>query len=464
MLLGLISTVWLTRAVGPTYFGYYAVMLTIVTLGGLLINAGLSTAGSQRVANDANAAGEALWVVTVSRTIIAALAVLGGMALLAVVPIDPILRGYLRVGLVVWAILPLRSEWALVAQGRLRALSGLRVAGASATLLAVILLVRDVSDADRVAWIPVVGAIVSGAGSTLFAHRWSPFRRPVGNPIAATIWLYLHDGLHYLKSDMSVFIVTSSDRLFLYVFATPAVVGLYEAAYRVIQPFYLISVVVADAMYLQLARAMQGGQIAATVRRYVDLMCFATVPLGFFLLAFSAPIIRILYGSSYAGASDYLAILGWVITFGYTSGVAVMPFSAWNRPREYGNATALGGALNLGLNVLLIPPLKGFGAAWATVAAKITVTLIGISYFRRATDYPLVRDFAEYLAISAAALAAAVPATWFLPYPTASGIVLFGLVYLTLVALVRWRRYGAASTGILRSLFFGGSDVSKSGE
>lgn len=442
LLLGLGSTVWLTRAVGPSYFGYYAVMVTIVTLGGLLINAGLSTAGSQRVANDPARAGEVLWVVTVSRAVIAAFAILGGTVLLAVVPMDPILRDYLRVGLVVWAIIPLRSEWALVAQGRLRALSGLRVAGAAATLLTVVLLVRDVSDAERVAWIPVVAAIVSGAGSTLFAHRWSPFRRPVGTPIAASILAYLHDGLHYFKSDVSVFIFTSSDRLFLYAFATPAVVGLYEAAYRIIQPFYLISVVVADAMYLQLARAMQTGKISATVRRYVDLMCFATIPLGFFLLAFSSSIVLILYGSSYAEASEYLAILGWVITFGYTSGVAVMPFSAWNRPREYGNATGLGGALNLGLNVALIPPFKGFGAAWATVVAKIAVTLIGIRYFRRATDYPLVRDFAEYLAISASAFAAAVAATRLLPYPTASGIAVFGVVYVALVAVVRWRQYG----------------------
>jgi O-antigen/teichoic acid export membrane protein len=461
MLLGLTSTVWLTRAVGPSYFGYYAVMVTIVTLGGLLVNAGLSTAGSQRVANDPSKAGEVLWVVTVSRALIAAFFILGGLVVLAIVPMDAILRDYLRVGLVVWAIIPLRSEWALVAQGRLRALSGLRVAGAAATLLTVILLVRDVSDADRVAWIPVVGAIVSGAGSTLLAQRWSQFRRPVGIAIAASIRAYMHDALNYLKSDVSVFIFTSSDRLFLYAFATPAVVGLYEAAYRVLQPFYMISAVVADAMYLRLARAMQTGQLGPTVRRFVDLMCFATIPLGFFLLAFSSSVILILYGSSYAGASEYLAILGWVITFGYTSGVAVMPFSAWNRAREYGNATGFGGALNLGLNVALIPPFKGFGAAWATVAAKIAVTLIGIRYFRRATDYPLVRDFAEYFAVSAAALAVAVPATWFLPYPTASGIGSFGLVYVGLVAAIRWRHYGRLSAGTLRSLLPGGSDVNK---
>jgi O-antigen/teichoic acid export membrane protein len=249
------------------------------------------------------------------------------------------------------------------------------------------------------------------------------------------------DGLHYLKSDASVFIFTSSDRLFLYVFATPTVVGLYEAAYRVIQPFYMVSAVVGDAMYLPLARSFGTDRLRPVFRRYVDLMCFATVPLGFFLLAFAPTVISFVYGTKYAESSQYLAILGWVITFGYTAGVAVLPFTAWNRPREYGNSTLLGGALNLGLNFALIPRYGGSGAAWATVAAKVAVMFSAVRYFRRATDYPLVRDFVEYASFSAVAFGTALAATSLPPYPAASGIIVFGLVYVTLVALVRWRRY-----------------------
>jgi O-antigen/teichoic acid export membrane protein len=207
----------------------------------------------------------------------------------------------------------------------------------------------------------------------------------------------------------------------------------------VIQPFYMISSVVADAMYLPLAQAFGTDRLRSTLRRYVDLMCFATIPVGFFLVLFAPSVIEVLYGSTYAPASDYLAFLGWVITFGFTAGVAVVPFSAWNRSREYGNSTLLGGVLNLGLNFALIPSYAGFGAAWATVAAKVAVTFAGIRYFRGATDYPLVRDFAEYTLCSGAALAAGFAASRVLPYPAAAGIAIFSLVYLALVATVRWR-------------------------
>lgn len=442
--LGVATTVWVSRTVGPSYFGYYAVMLTIINIGAVFINAGLSTAGSQQIANQPRRAGEILGIVTALRACIALVLILGGLVTLAMAPVDPVLRGYLLVGLIAWALLPLRSEWVLVAQGRVRVLSLIRVTASAASLIAAIVLIRDVSNADRVPWISLAPAFVAAIGSAFAANRASPVRRAVGSSTVIAR-AYLADGLHYLKADASALIFTSSDRLFLYVFATPAVVGLYEAAYRVIQPFYTISSVVGDAMYLQLAEAFGTDRLKATFRRYVDLMCFATFPLGFFLLAFAPTVIAVLYGTKYAGASDYLSILGWVITFGYASGVTVIPFSAWNRPREYGNSQAIGGALNLVLNAILIPPFRGTGAAWATVAAKVSVTIAGLRYFRQVSDYPLIRDFAEYLIISLAAFAAGSMAGRLLPGPQISGMVVFGLVYLALAAIVRWRRYRPAA-------------------
>lgn len=447
LLLGVIATLWVSRIVGPSYFGYYAVMLTIITLGGLLINAGLPTVGSQRIANTPADSAEVLWVVTIGRAALAAAAV--GIALLAlgVAQIDPVLRDYLRIGLVMWAVIPLSNGWVLVAQGRLRAISAVRVAGSLATLVTALVMVHDVSDAGQIAWVPVAGAVVNAAGTSLLAHRAAGIRRPAESRVGITFRQYFGAGFHTLKADVSAFIFTSSDRLFLYAFTTPAVVGLYAAAYSVIQPFYMINVVIWDAMYLPVAQAMGTDRLKRTFRRYVDLMSFATIPVGFFLFAFAPVVISTLYGPTFAPASEYLAILGWVITFGYTSGIAVVPFSAWNRPREYGNATAVGGALNIALNFALIPTYQAVGAAWATLAAKVAVTLVGIRYFRRAADYPLLRDFVEYLSVSAAAFAAAFVANHILGFSPVVGIVIFGLVYVALIASVRWRHYRPASSG-----------------
>jgi O-antigen/teichoic acid export membrane protein len=440
---GLASTLWITRGVGPTYFGYYAVTLAIATLGSLVVNAGISTAGAQRVANDPAAAAEALWTVVLARLAIAALAVSAGLAALAVLPIDPIVAAYLRVAVLSWLLVPWRSEWLLIAQGRIRALSVVRALSSAATLLAAVVLVRDVADAPLIAWIPVTGSAVGAVASVVATRRSAAFRRPAG-ALWPPVGRMMRDGIHYLKADVSVYVFTTSDRLFLYVFATPAVVGLYEAAYRIIQPFYLISSVVGDAMYLQLAQAAGTPRLRPTMRRYVDLMSVATIPLGFFLAAFATEIIGGLYGPQYADASGYLAVLGWVITFGFMSGIAVLPLTGWNRPREYGDATALGGLVNLVLNVALIPRFGGVGAAWATVAAKVAVTLAGVRYHVRTVDYPLVRDFVEYLAMAALAFAIQEGLSFALRYPRAAGIVVFIVAYLVIVSTVRWRAFRAS--------------------
>ena len=297
LLLSLISTVWVSRAVGPTLFGYYAVALTIITLGTLGINAGLSMAGAQRAANDPDQSGEIWWAVVAGRLVIAVPAVIIGIVILMAMPIAPVLGGFLVVGFLSWVVVPFRTEWLLIAHGRLAAISAARVLGSVASVLVAVLFVRDPADAWRLPFVAVASATASAAVTMFVAWRSWPLRRPKEQSRRAVIGAYLADGFHYLKSDAAIFIFTSSDRIFLYVFASPAVVGLYEAAYRVIQPFYTISTVVGDTMYVQLARAFATDRLNATFRRYVDLMCLVTIPLGFFLLAFAPAVISLLYGS-----------------------------------------------------------------------------------------------------------------------------------------------------------------------
>lgn len=451
LVLGLVSTVWVSRAVGPTFFGYYAVTLTITTLATTGINAGLSSAGSQWVANEPERAGAIWWEVLVGRIVIAVPAIGVGLILLTFLPMASVLHDFLLIGLLLLALLPFRTEWLLIAEGRLQALSAIRVLASVASLLFAVMFIRGPSDAGRLPFVAVAFAAASAVVSMLAAARTTSLRWPRNPGPRGVLRAHILGGLHYLKNDASVFIFTSSDRLFLYAFATPAIVGLYDAAYRVIQPFYMIFSVVGDAMYRSLAEAYGTDRLKETFRRYVDLMCFATIPLGFFLLAFSPAVIDILYGTKFAGSSEFLKILGWVITVAYTSGVAVVPFAAWNRPREYGNSSFIGGGVNLALNFTLIPAYNGYGAAWATVAANVVVTLVGVRYFRQATDYPLVFDLIQYLVVSFAALAIAVVTAWVLPYSAFLGIVVFGLAYVVLVGIVRWRHYGQIARQVLRA-------------
>lgn len=442
-----LTTIWIGRALGPAHYGYFALTLTLIQIAGIALNLGFSNAGSQRIANDPEETARTWWAVVGGRTMLCAIALPFAAAIALLAPIDGELRQLLLVGEFALVVLPFRSEWLLVGRGWGTALAAVRVAATGSAALLAVALVHGPGDAGLAPLVLVAQASSAASMSVAFAsrrvHLTSGSAIRAALPLVATLG---RAGLHYLRTDVAVFIFASSDRLFLAVFSAPTVLGLYDAAYRLIQPFYAISTVVGDTMYLDLARSFGTARLRFVLRRYVDLMSIATIPVGFFCAVNATGLVTAVYGQGYAQGASYLAILGWVITLGYAAGTAILPMAAWNRPREYGNATTGGGIADLALNVALIPPFAGFGAAIATVGANIVTTIQGIAYFGSVTDYPLLRDYAEYLVAAAAGAIAALAANAVIPGHPVVGVIGFGLAYLALVVALRFRSWSAVRT------------------
>jgi O-antigen/teichoic acid export membrane protein len=434
--LSVATTIIVTRSVGPSSFGFYAVSAVLVQLGVLVSGLGLGQAGSVLVARDGVPVPRVVATIVPPRLVAALALATAGEVVLAVGPLDPRLRGVLGPALLALPLAAIRTEWLFVALGRVGVAAALRVSGALSALALAVTAIHGEGDTFGLgllllvpiaapAALGVVGAVASGLLS------WGP------RASAADVRAALASGSHFLRGELSTFVTTSSDRLFLFAFAAPTVVGLYDAAYRIIQPFYSVAAVVNDAYYAKLASALGDAERRRRVlRRYVDLSCVATIPVGFLLVAHSGPIVGLIYGEPFAGASAYLSLLGWVITLGFTAGVLVFPLTAWGRSRDYGDAVMAGSATNLALNVALIPFLSGVGAALATVAAKGVVTLAGLRAFRRVVGEPIVRDLVVWCAVSAIALGlsllvVAAVGAW-------PGLIAFAIVY-SLAAM--WSRF-----------------------
>jgi O-antigen/teichoic acid export membrane protein len=402
-----IAGIWVSRAIGPAHFGYYALVWVLVQVGTMLIGFGTSTAGAQRVANDPSTSGVTWWSIVLGRLGLAAIVVPATAVMFRVLPVDAELQSMIGIALLALVVQPFRSEWLLLGHGHATSLAVLRVVSTAAALIAAVVIVRGPDDAPiSTIVISVQSAALAVAGSIAAMRLTAPFVRSAFVAGASGATSMLRAGVDYLRNEVSVFVYTSSDRLFLFVFATPTVLGLYDAAYRIIQPVYAISGVVGDTMYAELARTFRTNSSTAVFRRYVDLMSFATIPFGFFCLTAAPWIMSTIYGDRFMDGADFLRILGWVITLGYAAGIAILPMGAWNRPREYAGGTTWGAAADLVLNAALIPALGGIGAALATVAANLVTVVVGLRNFRRVTDYPLVRSLATYALASAAAGAA----------------------------------------------------------
>jgi O-antigen/teichoic acid export membrane protein len=273
-----------------------------------------------------------------------------------------------------------------------------------------LLLIRSPADAPGLALVLFAPSAVMGICSLILVPFLTPRDRRRGSEalMPASVRRWYAGGFDYAKADLSLLVYMSADRFILYGIGGAAVVGIYEAAYRIIQPFYAISTVVRESMFVDLARDLGTPRLEATLQRWISLMFIATIPVGPFLMLHAGWVIQLVYGPAYRDAALPLSILGWAITVGYVSGAVVLPFLSWNRARAYGNAILAGNITNLVGNAILTPSLGPVGAALATVAAKIAVTVAGVRTFRIASSFAIVRESVRYVGASVVAVVASV--------------------------------------------------------
>ncbi|BEH09162.1 MULTISPECIES: oligosaccharide flippase family protein [Geobacter] len=407
LLLGAASMIYMSRVVGPEYVGFSAATSAVLLLLARFADGGLTALSSQRLARDDDTLGSLL-ALTVPPKIVLSCAVIAATLLVArFAGIDPRLAYFLSTAVFLIFFEVFSPAWVFVALGEINTASFIRVAQSSIYALVVFAFIRAPLDWQKLPYIMVLNSALGCVLALLFLGRrrvLSLDRRQFGPAYGRKIRQAFAESRHFLKADLSLYVFTTSDRLILYYFATPHAVGIYEAAYKIINPFYAISSIVTPTMFRPLAQSFKQGTPAAVLSRFTFLMLVGTVPLGFFLLLFSDSIIMTLYGPSFSESIACLQVLGFAISLGYAAGAIVLPFSAWNMAREYGATMIYGNIFNVLLNVALIPSLGGVGAALSTVAAKLAVALAAYRHFRNVTDYPILSDLLLFAVMACAPL------------------------------------------------------------
>jgi O-antigen/teichoic acid export membrane protein len=430
-----LATIMTVRTIGPAMAGNLAVTSTLFYAGTVIVGGGIPSFGAQRVALDE--AGGHFVRSALSARLVLALAWFGVVQLVvAILPFDAALAALIRSTTLGAFAIAAKHEWYLVGRGRVGMVSVVRASSALATVAVAVIFVRA-EDTVGLTLFVLAGPVLAAGLSSLFAGRLLVARPRLFDGPDIGIVDALRGGLHYLKADVSIFVYNNSDRPFVYLFGGAAAAGLYDAAYKLIQPFSAVSGVISDTMFRALATVPRAGRPhTILLRRYVDRMFVATIPVGFFTLGFGQQVVDLVYGHAFAGAGPLLGVLGWVVSAGYVSGVFAMPLAAWQAPREYGNSILAGSIANLLLNIALIPQLMGIGAALATVGAKLVVAAFALTPFRARSSYPVVRDLSAYGMASGVALLSGVGMMAALGnHGVGPGV--FVLVYLVVVLVVR---------------------------
>jgi len=243
--------------------------------------------------------------------------------------------------------------------------------------------------------------------------------------------------LPFFVQDLFTTLLSILDTFILSVLATQTDVGRYGAAYRLFEsPYFIPGALVGafSAMYTYLGPDSTP-PLNSVYQRSIKLAVTLMMPLGVALMVLPGPICRLVYGSAFDSAAPALRILGPAVVL---LGVITLTISLLVSRGEPGRTASLSGimvAVNVALNLLLIPLFTVTGAAAAMLATEVIFTVwIGHRALRMV-------GHVEWASMLAGALAAGVgmaAVAALLHTNLAAALVASTLTYLVVLVAVDW--------------------------
>lgn len=371
--LALVSSVILSRALGPSGFGTLGFGLALVTYFVYVVNLGFDTLGAREVAKDTGRLGDLAGHILTLRVGLGLVALALYIAVVAWLPRPPTEAVALAIlGLAIPAQ-AFSTEWAFHGTERMHEVAVYVVGVAVLQVLGYLLTVRGPEDLVTAAAIQG-GALVVGTGWLWVRHRLSFGQiRPLLNRPEQTRLLRL--SLPIATSSFMIAVYYNIDKVMLGVVRDDAEVGLYEAAYKLLSAAIMPCIVLAQGFFPQLAAAHTGE--GAALRHTSELFLRTLLAVGLPLVALAAvlgpSLILVFFGPDFQGSVAPFSILLINAAFVYLNTAYAQPLLAWNRQQAFMRAVMGGAAVNVALNLVLIPPLGSSGAAVATVVAEICV-------------------------------------------------------------------------------------------
>lgn len=160
------------------------------------------------------------------------------------------------------------------------------------------------------------------------------------------------------------------DQVMLHKMTTDSVLGQYVAAVRVSELFEMLptALMFTLAPILAVSVAHPEKFRSYTDRAFRYFMVLAS-GLCVFMTVGAKIIVRVLYGKQFLPAAPMLEVLIWSEIAVFFAAVVANTMVAKNQQNLLPIPTVAGAAINIGLNLVLIPRYAAMGAAWATLAS-----------------------------------------------------------------------------------------------
>lgn len=386
----------LARYLGVEQFGQYATVIAFVNLFMVLNDLGVSRLslleGSREKEKIGRFLGNGLLIETVLSLILFGLMIIIGKAI-----------GYSGIIielLIILAIAELLFESRKIYQSTLQSLtkfnliSWQQIIYSALFFLFVLIAVFMKPEVKLVAYIQLFVSALMFIIYLIFVFRYI---KPVVKlneivPILKKSWIFCISSVFFIIYFQIAIVLLS-------IMKSDVDVGYYSAIYRLVVAFYMIPQIIFQILLpyiyqFSLNNKEKFSRVTHTVQKY--LLAIA-VPLTVLLWLGANPLIQFVYGKSYLPAVLVCQIISFVLIIRFFTYSSAESITAINKQKIRAGIEGITAAVNVVLNLLLIPIYGYVGAAIATLATELTLGALFYLYMENYFKEGVLRSLKNFL-------------------------------------------------------------------
>lgn len=376
-------TIYVARYLGAEGFGIISLAISITGIFGIMVDLGLTTLMIREVSRDQSRTSKFITNTAILKII---LSLLAGGALIIFLN----LSGYSQLVQNVVYLLYISvivNTFSLIFSALMQAAEKMEYVSVSTILNSVVLLGGTLVGIYYTRDIYYFATLYILANSLNFIYLALIYLWKFGFPqleVDLSFWKpTLQEAWPFGIAGLSGSLYTYVDSIILSLIQGNLVVGWYSAAYRLMLITLFIPSAVNTAIFPLMSRLYVSSQDSLVLinERYFKYMLILGLPLGFGTTILANKIVLLIFGADFAPAVIALQILIWTMVFTFAGATFVQILQSVNKQLLLTKISLICLAINVVLNLILIPRYSYIGASLVTVFTEIIL----VSYIIRVT-------------------------------------------------------------------------------
>ena len=377
-----ILTIFIARYLREAGFGQYSLVVTITGFFLLLTNYGLGTTAFREISKDVSQAGKYVTNILFIRTCLGVISFLLLVVTIRILSYSP----EIALACYVYGITILSTNFIELFTSLFNAYEKMEYAALLMVILNVLTLGFGIA-AVRYGLVPLmVSSVFAGIFAVIIGFKLAT--RMVRLDISCLdkdfIVTLLRESTPIMLIGFLGIIYFRVDIVLLSKLKTSADVGIYNAAYKLMDSFMIVSTAIIGATFPHISRysklpAKQYGRIFAKLS-YVMFGLGTLISLVTFYYADG--IVKLMFGSGYQESVQVLKIVIWTVPFIYINAVLLYTLIGFNQQKRLVPLVFIVTLTNLLLNIIYIPRYGYWGASVVTLGCEI-IMFTGYYYLIR---------------------------------------------------------------------------------